>query len=178
MIGRMRAQKLLPAVACFGFAVLVTPTFAQQPPSVALLGIDFQNDNEAHEPTSAAERERLEQLGVEFRTALEQSGQFAVKRVPDALAAQISAGQTLGACGGCEIDYGAQLAVDEVAWINVQKVSNLILNLNVYMADVRDGKMTFVRSVDIRGNTDETWTRSLSYLIRNYLLPDRKAPQG
>ena len=35
------------------------------------------------------------------------------------------------------------------------KVSDLILNLNVYMADIADRKLTFVHSVDIRGNTDE-----------------------
>jgi hypothetical protein len=38
------------------------------------------------------------------------------------------------------------------------------------MADVANREMAFVRSVDIRGNTDETWTRGLRYLLRNYLL--------
>jgi hypothetical protein len=52
----------------------------------------------------------------------------------------------------------------------VQKVSNLILNINVYMRDAESGRMTFARSVDIRGNTDESWQRGLDYLLRNYLL--------
>jgi hypothetical protein len=43
--------------------------------------------------------------------------------------------------------------------------------MNVYVADVANKKMTFERSVDIRGNTDETWARSLNYLVKNYLLP-------
>jgi hypothetical protein len=30
--------------------------------------------------------------------------------------------------------------------------------------------MKFARSVDIRGNTDESWRRGLDYLLRNYLL--------
>jgi hypothetical protein len=30
--------------------------------------------------------------------------------------------------------------------------------------------MKFARSVDIRGNTDESWQRGLDYLLRNYLL--------
>lgn len=175
MIGRIVGRRLLPAVACFGSVMFLTPAVAQDTPSVALLGVHFQNDNEIYEPTSAQERERLVQLGVVFEKEFEGSGQFDVKRVPDSMASQIAAGQTLGACGGCELDYGAKLGVDEVAWINVQKVSNLILNLNVYMANVPDGKMTFVRSVDIRGNTDESWRRSLVYLIKNYLLPGRKA---
>ena len=57
------------------------------------------------------------------------------------------------------------------AWIVVQKVSDLILNINVYMADVATGKLAFVHSVDIRGDTDESWTRGLTYLVKNYLLP-------
>ena len=52
----------------------------------------------------------------------------------------------------------------------VQKVSNLILNINVYMEDAESGTMKFARSVDIRGNTDEFWRRGLDYLLRNYLL--------
>ena len=47
----------------------------------------------------------------------------------------------------------------------ISAVSNLIFNMNVYMADVASQKMTFVHSVDIRGNTDESWTRSLNYLV-------------
>ena len=52
----------------------------------------------------------------------------------------------------------------------IQKVSDLILNLNVYMADIAARKLIFVHSVDIRGNTDESWTRGLTYLVKNYLL--------
>ena len=46
----------------------------------------------------------------------------------------------------------------------------LLLNINVYMEDAESGKMKFARSVDIRGNTDESWRRGLDYLLRNYLL--------
>jgi hypothetical protein len=35
------------------------------------------------------------------------------------------------------------------------------------------GKLQFVKSVDIRGNTDESWRRGLDYMLRNYLF---KAP--
>jgi hypothetical protein len=171
-------RTLLSAIVCLGSVIFLTPLMAQTAPSVAILGTHLQNDNEMYEPTSAAERARLAQLVIVFEKALDSSGQFNVTPVPEKMAAQISAGQTLGECGGCELDYGTKLGVDQVAWINMQKVSNLILNLNVYMADVKTGKMTFVRSVDIRGNTDETWTRSLNYLIKNYLLPARTAPAG
>ena len=38
------------------------------------------------------------------------------------------------------------------------------------MVDVAAGKLVFVHSVDIRGNTDESWTRGITYLVKNYLL--------
>ncbi len=52
----------------------------------------------------------------------------------------------------------------------VQKVSNLIINLNIYLRDVKTGAMIAAASADMRGNTDEAWTRTMSYLIRNRLL--------
>lgn len=175
MIVRNCFRTLLPAAACLGSVMFFNPAAAQDAPSVALLGTHFQNDNEMYEPTSEAERARLVQLSGLFETLLNDSGHFVVKQVPKSMAAEIAGGQTLGECGGCELDYGVKVGVDEIAWINVQKVSNLILNLNVYLANVKEGKMTFVRSVDIRGNTDESWTRGLTYLVSNYLLPSRTA---
>ena len=56
------------------------------------------------------------------------------------MAAKIDAGPEIGACGGCELDYGKQIGAEYAAWIVVQKVSDLILNINVYMADVADRK--------------------------------------
>ncbi|WP_439542702.1 DUF3280 domain-containing protein [Hyphomicrobium sp.] len=163
-------------VACVRCAQ--SPASAENAKTVSVLCVHLQNDNEMYEPTTEAERARMTKVGNSFKEQLEISGQFDVKPVPEKMAAEIAAGQTLGECGGCELDYGAKLGVDRIAWINVQKVSNLILNLNVYMADVKEKKMTFVRSVDIRGNTDESWTRSLKYLVKNYLLPDRPSPSG
>ena len=52
----------------------------------------------------------------------------------------------------------------------MQKVSNLILNINVYVEDAEAGKMEFVKSVDIRGNTDDSWRHGLNYLLRHYLF--------
>ena len=52
----------------------------------------------------------------------------------------------------------------------VQKISNLILNINVTIRDLHDGRALRAGSVDIRGNTDESWSRGMSYLVRNRLF--------
>jgi hypothetical protein len=47
---------------------------------------------------------------------------------------------------------GAELAITGT----VQKVSNLILNMNIYVRDASSGATTAAMSADMRGNTDET----------------------
>ena len=93
-----------------------------------------------------------------FKAKLEASGRYKFVSIPADAAGKIAAGPAIGACGGCEFGYAKQLGADYAAWIVVQKVSDLILNINVYMGDVAAKKLAFVRSVDIRGDTDESWT--------------------
>ena len=114
---------------------------------------------------------RLASIAELFKSKLEASGRYEFVPVPADAAAKIAAGPEIGNCGGCEFDYGKQLGGEFAAWIVVQKVSDLILNIDVYMADVAARKLTFVHSVDIRGNTDQSWTRGMTYLVKNYMFP-------
>jgi hypothetical protein len=138
--------------------------------SVALLNVQFLNDHEDLEPTTSAERARIALIASLFKAKLEASGRYTFVSIPADAAGKIAAGPEVGACGGCEFGYGKELGADYAAWIVVQKVSDLILNINVYMADVATRKLAFVHSVDIRGDTDESWTRGITYLVKNYLL--------
>ena len=181
--GRMRAIKphypteaaaawlLGCLIALLTLSALGTPARAADPPSLAFLGVQFQNDNEGLEPTTEAERARLKRTETEFVEQLTASGRYRVVPTPDAMRTKIAAAQTLGECGACEINFGQEFGTDIVAWIRVQKVSNLILNMNVYIEDVATKKMLLVSSVDLRGNTDESWSRSLVYLVKNSVLP-------
>jgi len=148
-----------------------SPAEAADAQSIAFLGVHLQNDNAGFEPTSDAERARMAKVESLFKADLEATQKFHFVDVPADIQKRISTGQKIGACGGCEIDYGKHLNARLVTWIEVQKVSNLILNLNVFVADVSTAKFVFKQSVDIRGNTDESWTRSLSFLMKRYFLP-------
>ena len=102
---------------------------------LAFLGVRLQNDNEGLEPTTDAERNRIAAIGKQFTSALRAFGRLSIVPLTDEIRAQIARGQPVGHCGGCEAEYGKTLKADRVAWITVQKVSNLILNMNVYVAD-------------------------------------------
>lgn len=156
------------------FALVVgfgmSPATAADAKSTAMLGTFLQNDNEGYEPTSDAERARMVAIETQFKTMLEGSGDYVFVPITPEIRAQIDKGQMVGECGGCEIEYGKALGARKIAWVRVQKISNLIMNLNVYIADVATNKMLFIHSVDIRGNSDESWNRSMSYLLKNYML--------
>lgn len=144
----------------------------EKPPSVAVLDVRIINDNEGLDPLSDAEQARVVKLETQLKSALAGSKRYRIVHVTPDVKAAIDKGQFVGECGGCEADFGKKLGADRIAWVTVQKISNLILNLNVYIADVATNKMTFLKSVDIRGNTDESWSRSMTYLLKNYLLTD------
>jgi hypothetical protein len=76
-------------------------------------------------------------------------------------------------CNGCQIEWAREAGADLAVSGTVQKVSNLILNEKVYIDDTKNRSRFFSQSVDIRGNTDESWVRGMHYLLRNYLLEKR-----
>jgi Protein of unknown function (DUF2380) len=124
----------------------------------------------------ADEHDRLMRAGDQLRRELAESGRFQLLDIAPVNAA--AHGSNLQACGGCDLQYARQLGADlEITGV-VQKVSNLILNMNIYLRDVHTGQLVAAMSADLRGNTEESWSRAMRYLVRNRLLaPNYGAPQ-
>lgn len=70
-------------------------------------------------------------------------------------------------CKRCISSYGRAVNSDYVLHGWVQRVSNLIINLNVEILHSETGKVYDRASVDTRGNTDKTWLDGVSYLERH-----------
>jgi hypothetical protein len=112
------------------------------------------------------EQERIARLSDQLRQLLRDSGRFSLVDItPIAREAQAS---NLQACGGCDMHLARRIGAELAITGTVQKVSNLILNMNI--RDVSSGATTAAMSADMRGNTDETWSRTLDWLVRNRLL--------
>lgn len=75
--------------------------------------------------------------------------------------------QSLLECNGCELDIARKAGAERILLAWVQKISNLILNINVEIRDARTGEAVLVRSVDVRGNTDQSWQRGIDFLVRD-----------
>ena len=116
----------------------------------------------------ADEQARLARAGDQLRERLAASGLFRlVDMAPVAAQARAS---NLQACGGCDVKLAKQVGAELAITGTVQKVSNLILNFTVYVRDANTGNPVAVMNADFRGNTDESWTRALGWLIRNRIL--------
>jgi hypothetical protein len=111
-------------------------------------------------------------ISRDLRRQLADSGKYGVVDTAPAAARIAEAGYLYG-CNRCAVPIARSLGADLALTGTVQKVSNLILNINLYLEDVASNKRLLAASVDIRGNTDESWRRGLSYLVRRRLLAER-----
>jgi hypothetical protein len=143
------------------------------PPKLAVFDfelVDTSLQGEVNGPRTD-EHDRLMRVGEQVRKDLAESGKFQLIDISSVNAAAHSS--NLQACGGCDVQYAQKLGADLVITGVVQKVSNLILNINIYLRDVHTGRLVTSMSVDMRGNTDESWSRATNYLVRNRLLAPR-----
>lgn len=151
--GAPKADKTTPAVAVFDFELYDTSLEGE---------VRGENPDEQH---------RLILISDLLRQLLRESGRFRVLDLESAEAQIAQTGQFRD-CNGCAVaiarDLHAELAVTGV----VQKVSNLILNINIYVHDTQSGDLAQAMSADIRSNSDDSWSRGVSWLVRNRLLVD------
>lgn len=114
-------------------------------------------------------QERLKLIDGELRDLLAKSGRYEPVPLSPAAVKATAALPDLRTCDGCETPIARELGADVsvVGW--VQKVSELILNINLVIRDAKNGAVLEAGSVDIRGDNDESWSRGVAYLLRNRL---------
>jgi hypothetical protein len=160
------------------FMLAASAPACADPPRLAVFDfelLDTSLQGEIYGPR-ADEHDRLVRAGDQLRKELSESGKFQIVDIAPVNAA--AHGSNLQACGGCDLRFAQQLGADLFITGVVQKVSNLILNINFYLRDAHSGQLVAAGSTDMRGNTDESWTRAMNYLVRNRLLaPNYGVPQ-
>lgn len=165
------------ALAALMLTLMASAPVHADPPKVAVFDfelVDTSLQGEVYGPRGD-EQDRLMRAGDQLRKALAESGKFHLVDISPVNAA--AHGSNLQACGGCDVQFAQKLGADLAITGVVQKVSNLILNINIYLRDAHTGRLVTLASADMRGNTDESWSRAMSYLLRNRLLaPNYGAP--
>ena len=162
----------LLAAAALPLLLAVEPAFPGPAVAVRAAVFDFEWIDTSLEGATGGlrqdEQARLHALGERLRRELTASGRF---ELVDTTPLEDAARQSnLQACGGCDAHMAKALGAAIAITGTVQKVSNLILNINIYTRDAETGRLLTVSSADMRGNTDESWSRTLDWLVKNRLL--------
>jgi hypothetical protein len=133
--------------------------------------IDFSQQGAVGTPPPA-EAARLAMVSGLLRDRLAASGTYELVDTNGTNSGATA--QALRNCQSCadEIARGAGAEIAVVGY--VQKVSNLILNITIKVSEARSGKLLTEANADIRGNTDESWTHGVEWLVRNRLLAKKQ----
>ena len=164
------ATKLLVVAA--GLFAFISNATASEPLKAAVFDfelIDMSLEGEVL-GTPEAELKRTEMISEQLRSALAASQRYDVVDV--APVREAARNSNLQACGGCDRRFSQQLGADVSVTGVVHKISNLILNMSVSIRDVHSGAMLEAHNVDFRSNSDDSWSRSLKWLLQHRLLPE------
>lgn len=152
--------------AAFGVCLLASAAAAA--PKVAVFPFELEQGDvvpgapDKHE----AEQKRLTAVSQSLREHFAKSGFEIVDIAP---VAEKAAAANLQSCGDCTDDFARELGADYAVTGVVYKVSELVLSMNVRVRDTASSTPLTSAVVDMRGNTDESWRRAISYLYRNML---------
>ncbi|WP_150524102.1 DUF3280 domain-containing protein [Roseibium sediminis] len=155
----------------FLFAMIVLPSLggaAEFGPGskVAYLGLTFLDTSTegAYNGARADEAARLDMLEALVAERFVKEGIVLLDLGP--ISQKLENTVNPANCYGCDVRMAKELNAEFVVVGIVQKVSNLILSMNLVMRDVETGAFVLGRSVDIRSNTDDSWARGMNYILK------------
>ncbi len=140
--------------------------------SVAFFGIHFIDtsaEGEINGPR-ADEAARLALLEEQVRQRFLDEGFALVDLAP--VAEEMARTLNPADCNGCELRMAERLGADYALVGEVQKVSNLILSMNLALTEVDGERLVRMLAVDVRGNTDDSWLRGGRYILNNHVFRD------
>ncbi len=166
---RHRAGRITRVLVAALLAIAASAVAAQQPLK-KLLMLEFELIDEQKDIVPFPEKEaRLAMVSQRLRETLIKEKLYNV--IDSAPVAQLiraeAERQSLLGCNGCELDIARKAGADRILLAWVQKVSNLILNINIEIRDATTGNAVLAKSVDIRGNTDQSWQRGIDFMVRD-----------
>jgi hypothetical protein len=179
----MKAQRTAPPAAALLAAAVVTvvlagwsgPAMAEvpSPGRVAFFGLYF-NDMSTEGAVNGIRADETARTAMAAAVVADDLATRGFVLVPvDPVADELAKVANPAHCNGCDVAMAGALGADYALTGEVNKVSNLILSFNLFLRDARTGEMVRGGSVDIRGNTDESWQRGLRYLLKNIIFHDR-----
>ncbi|WP_226898219.1 DUF3280 domain-containing protein [Mangrovicoccus algicola] len=152
---------LLAGLGAGSAALAEMPPLPAPGASLALPDVTFVNASAI--PTRPEEQERARLLTRMLRERFAQEGFVLADLGP--VAADLDRIVNPAACNGCEIRIARKAGAEYVAVGQVRKISELILSMDLVLRETGEGRILRAMAVDIRSNTDQSWTRGMRYVL-------------
>lgn len=159
---------LSAALLALGVGAVSTQAHA----AAKLAVFDFQLANLAQVPPTEADKARLPHVSDLLREKLKESGKFDIVPITDDVKKDVASAPELRNCNGCAADFAKKLGAQYAVTGEIQKVSDLILNINVYFKEIGSTKPETAYSVDIRGDNDLSFDHGVKYLVKHNILKE------
>ena len=153
---------------------LVAPAWAAQKTAVLPFDMrDASQDGEYVPQFKTDDLRRLKLVAEELKSLMTKDGRYEVMDLTP-YAAEIDKASPFSKCDGCDLEVGQKAGADLVVMGYVDKLSDALISLQIFVRDVKSGEMVKTMSAEIRGNTDELWLHGIRYLWRNRFSPQEK----
>lgn len=150
------------------------PAWAAQKTAVLPFDMrDASQDGEYVPQFKPADLERLKLVAEELKTLMTKDERYEVMDLTP-WAADIDKAYPFSKCDGCDLEIGQKAGADLAVMGYVDKLSDALISLQIFVRDVKSGEMVKTMSAEIRGNTDELWLHGIRYLWRNRFMPQEK----
>ncbi|MCX7900584.1 MAG: DUF3280 domain-containing protein [Methylocystis sp.] len=132
-----------------------------------VLGFDMLDTSQEPVDQRADHERRLARLRDDVAAGLAAKRVYEiVDRAPSEKALVETLARTyLRTCNGCDIEFGRQTSADFVLLGQVNKVSTLIMSMDVTIKSVKLGQPLYSQRFDFRGDNDKAWERATKYVI-------------
>jgi hypothetical protein len=107
-------------------------------------------------------------LGALLRDRLAERGDYAMVDLAP-VRPEIAASLPLYRCGGCQLELARKAGAGYALNVIVRKMSTLVQEITLVLADVERDEVVAFHSVSIRNNSDDAWRRGLLYILEHGL---------
>ncbi|HLS69230.1 MAG TPA: DUF3280 domain-containing protein [Kiloniellales bacterium] len=132
--------------------------------------IDASLEGEMRGGPSEEEVARTAMLEEHLASVLQEQGLLLADLTP--VEAELTRTRNPARCNGCDLRMARELDARYSIVAEVQKISNLIMKMNVQVRDAQTSELVRGSVADFRANTDESWTRAMDVLLSNTVLAD------
>jgi len=133
--------------------------------------IDSSLEGELRGGPSDAEVARIALLEEHLAEALEAQGLHLVDLAP--VQAELARTRNPARCNGCDLRMARDLDARYSVVAEVQKISNLIMKMNLQVRDAETRDLVRGGVADFRANTDESWMRAMNNLLSHNIFAER-----